>query len=289
MLSARGRGGRTPRGSGRGRGGGMNGFINKKPKFFKYKNADILLTDDIYPNGPPAAAQGKFFHYHVMSYTGGANATDEQATYTLRYENRMIDPEGFEWISFAAAETGSLRDEMTGVKYVDVVSGAKRFGTAISRITTKNLEEEKKIKSKLKAAKSVNKTNKGEVDVSDIDTLFNMDEMGGKTNKVMDLEFELTGVVENNKRQWRHKRIKSRTFWQYPSSNKNKAGEASWDTGIWTKQLRHIAENKKGVNGDFISIERAKYILKFRLDNCEDALTKVRRPPTYQVSLTNLS
>ena len=106
MLSARGRGGRTPRGSGRGRGGprgsgrgrggGMNGFINKKPKFFKYKNADVLLTDNIYPNGPPAAAQGKFFHYHVMSYTGGVNATDKQATYTLRYENRMIDPEGFE-------------------------------------------------------------------------------------------------------------------------------------------------------------------------------------------------
>ena len=286
MLSARGRGGRTPRG--RGRGGGMNGFINKKPKFFKYENADVLLTDDIYPNGPPAAAQGKFFHYHVMSYTGGVNATDEQATYTLRYENRMIDPEGFEWISFAAAETGSLRDEMTGVKYVDVVSGAKRFGTAISRITTKNLEEEEKIKSTLEAAKSANKTNKGEVDVSDIDTLFNMDEMGGKTNKVMDLEFELTGVVENNKRQWRHKRIKSRTFWQYASNN-NKAGEASWDTGVWTKQLRYIAENKKGVNGDYISIERAKYILKFRLDTCEDALTKVRRPPTYQVSLTNLS
>ena len=220
MLSARGRGGRTPRGSGRGRGGGMNAFINKKPKFFKYANADVLLTDNIYPNGPPAAAQGKFFHYHVMSYTGGVNATDEQATYTLRYENRMIDPEGFEWISFAAAETGSLRDEMTGVKYVDVVSGAKRFGTAISRITTKNLEEEKKIKSELEAAKSVNKTNKGEVDVSDIDALFNVDEMGGKTNTVMDLEFELTGVVENNKCQWRHKRIKSRTFWQY-ASNKN--------------------------------------------------------------------
>lgn len=38
--------------------------------------------------------------------------------------------------------------------------------------------------------------------------------------------------------------------------------------------MRYIAENKKGVNGDYISIERAKYILKFRLDTCEDALTK---------------
>ena len=86
----------------------MSGIVTKKPKYHRYQNAEVLLTDDIYPNGAPPEAQGKLFQYKVVSYDSGSNANDETAKYTLRYEGKMIDPQGCNFVSYAAAAAGTL-------------------------------------------------------------------------------------------------------------------------------------------------------------------------------------
>ena len=269
-MSGRGRGGRGGRGGRTNERRGqrsMNDIVTKKPKYHRYQNADVLLTDEIYPNGAPHEAQGKLFQYKVISYDSGNNADDAGAKYTLRYEGKMIDPQGCNFVSYAAASAGALREEMGEVNYDSVKAGAKRFNCAITRINNKRIEDENKVKAEIDAVKP---KGSGSVDTSDIEKIFNEDEKGVKSNKVMELEFELTGNVGENKREWRHKRCIGRTFWQY----KNK-GKDTYDTGVWTKNLEWIAQNKKHVNGDGVAIERAKFILKLRLDHGEEALSKV--------------
>ena len=78
-MSGRGRGadaagGRTNEGGREQR--SMSDIVTKKPKYHRYQNADELLTDDIYPNGAPPEAQGKFFQFKVISYDSGNNADD---------------------------------------------------------------------------------------------------------------------------------------------------------------------------------------------------------------------
>ena len=63
-MSGRGRGGRGGRGGRTNERRGqrsMNDIVTKKPKYHRYQNADVLLTDDIHPNGAPHEAQGKLF------------------------------------------------------------------------------------------------------------------------------------------------------------------------------------------------------------------------------------
>ena len=247
--------------------GGFGGFT-KKPKFYKYVNADVLLDDSIYPAGPPPDFAGRLYHYHVLRYDGEDNSSDENAKYVLRYEGRCIMPDGDTWATYAAPSAGTLREEMEGVKYADVLKGLKRYNSAVTRITNKTMSEQNKVKAELKVAESAAKPESVDVDTSDLEEIFNVN--GGKTNEVMELEFELTGLTDNKRRQWRHKRLKSRTFFQ--SKANTKSGD-SWDTGVWTKQLKHIAENRRGVNGDHIAIARAKFILEHRLDGLP--LTKV--------------
>ena len=279
-MSGRGRGGRKRTGSSSGRGdrvagrgsstGLLGGGFTKKPKFYKYENTEVLLDDSIYPAGPPPDFAGRLYHYHVIRYNGADDAKDEDAEYVLRYEGKCIMPDGDTWATYAAASAGTLREEMEGVKYADIVAGMKRYNSAVTRITDKTLSEDAKIKAELKLVGGEAKKESDEVDTSDLAEVLN--EMGGKTNDVMALEFELTGESNDKRRQWRHKRLKERTFFQSKAHTKSADG---WDTGVWTKQLRHIAQNKRGVNGDRIAITRAKFILMHRSDKGEDALTKV--------------
>ena len=156
---------------------------------------------------------------------------------------------------------------MGDVKYDSVKAGAMRYNAAITRINNQRMADENKVKAEIDALKP---KGAGSVDTSDIEKIFNEDEKGVKSNKVMELEFELTGNVGENKREWRHKRCTGHTFWQYKNQGKD-----TYETGVWTKNLEWIAKNKKHVNGDKVSIERAAFILKHRLDQGAEALSKV--------------
>ena len=131
----------------------------------------MLLTDDIYPNGAPHEAQGKLFQYKVISYDSGNNVDDADAKYTLRYEGKMIDPQGCNFVSYAVALAGALREEMGEVNYDSVKVGAKRFNCAITRINNKRIEDENKVKAEIDAVKP---KGSGSVDTSDISRRFSM-------------------------------------------------------------------------------------------------------------------
>ncbi|EJK64638.1 hypothetical protein THAOC_14608, partial [Thalassiosira oceanica] len=59
-------------GGGGGSGGGslLSGGFTTNPKFYKYKKAEVLLDDSIYPGGPPPDFAGRLYHYHVVTYNG---------------------------------------------------------------------------------------------------------------------------------------------------------------------------------------------------------------------------
>ena len=116
-MSTRGRGRKrshsnsaSGRGGGGGRGGSLlSGGLTKKPKFYKYVNAKVLLDDSIYPGGPPPDFAGRLYHYHVVRYNGRDDASDENAVYVLRYEGKCIMPDGNTWATYGAASSGILR------------------------------------------------------------------------------------------------------------------------------------------------------------------------------------
>ena len=76
---------------------------------------------------------------------------------------------------------------------------------------------------------------------------------------IIKLEFERTPETDTEKgRRWRHKRT-GRSFLQF----KSMSGK-SWDTGVWSKQLKIVASGGRGTMGDRILIERAKLIMQLR-------------------------
>ena len=90
--------------------GGAGGFT-AKPKFYKYEKVEVLLDDSIYPGGPPPDFAGRLYHYHVVKYNGEDDASDEDASYVLRYEGKCIMPDGNTWATYAAAASGALCEE----------------------------------------------------------------------------------------------------------------------------------------------------------------------------------
>jgi len=244
-----------------------SGFT-KKSKLAKYIGADVLLTDSIYPDGPPAEAVGHHFHYIVMRLTTNENVADDEAKYALRYENKMIHSQGATWISYEVSQ--GQRGEIVDISYAEVREGQQRYLNAVGRISRHNREERERVEANIKAASL--KTEEEEVDMSDIQKIFDNDTKGGKSNKVMELEFELTGEekhVDDNKkhsREWKHKQS-GKTFWQGKSGNK----KTSWNTGVWTKKLHNFAKGGEGVSR--ASVERAKFILAYRRSS-DDVPTK---------------
>ena len=103
------------------------------------------------------------------------------------------------------------------------------------------------------------------MELSDIDNILENDVNGGKSNAIIDLEYEKVTSADDNendnetkKRRWKHILTK-REFWQYCKKSNN-----GWYRGVWTKELKYIAAGKGPAQGATQDITRAKYILFHR-------------------------
>jgi hypothetical protein len=235
--------------------------FTKKPKYEKYLDQDVLLTDDIYCGKIPADAKGKHFRYVVTSHD---KSTD---TFSLRYENQAIDPNGVIFHSFAESKDGDP-DIMSGVGYEIVRSGHERYLNAQVRVKKEDTDRAFAVKKKLQQeAKDPTK-----VDVSDIEAIVEADINGGRSSMdILWIEFEKVDHANNDhekKQRWRHKST-GRQFWQFRSDNSN-----TWDSGVWNKCLVVVAAGRLEAKNNIVAQERAKYILEIRGYGCVGEPTK---------------
>ena len=194
------------------------------------------MTDAIYGARVPADAKGKKFWYKVDSYD------EERDSFTLIYQKKAIDPEAEGAIFYAFAED----TDNVFLENMDI-SSVKEAQSLWWSVTTKTKRAEADKKDSVKKQLMMeNKDPSVMYDFTDIQKIVDSDEKGGMSYAIIELEFE---QLENNeetdkKQRWKHKPT-GKEFFRYKSKNGR-----TWDTGVWTKQLKILVDgktNKKGM------------------------------------------
>ena len=85
---------------------------------------DILLTKEIYKNGPPVAQKNHSFNYTVT----GFDTTKEKIA--LTYAKKHIHKDGHDWKSLPDEE----EDAMENVSFNHVKNGVQRYKGVIQRV-----------------------------------------------------------------------------------------------------------------------------------------------------------
>ena len=209
--------------------------LSIKSKGEKWKDADLLLTDDIYTRVPDEA-KGIYFWYTVIGYD------DDTNLFTLEYQKKAIDPtaDGAEFVAFAE-DTDEIILE--GITMDSIKESRNRWFDVTTKTKTKRAEADRRDKVAKQLKEEARDDSK--VDLSDIQKVVDTDVNGGKSLAIIALEFEEVAHEENDqskKQRWKHK-MSGREFWRYRSNNGK-----TWDTGVWNKQLGYIA-NWKGMKG----------------------------------------
>ena len=160
--------------------------LSIKSKGEKWKDADLLLIDDIYTRVPDEA-KGIYFWYTVIGYD------DDTNLFTLEYQKKAIDltAEGAEFVAFAEDTDEIILEGITmdSVKesrnrWFDVTTKTKRAEADRRDEVAKQLKEEAQDDSK--------------VDLSDIQKVVDTDVNGGKSLAIIALEFEEVAHEEND-------------------------------------------------------------------------------------------
>lgn len=116
---------------------------------------DILLTEEIYENGPPVGQQDHYFHYTVT----GFDSTSKK--FTLTYAKKHIHKSGHDWKSLPDED----EDVMENVSFDHVRKGVQRYKEALQRV----IQHKARDMAVTKAALSVEVEEAVELKASDID------------------------------------------------------------------------------------------------------------------------
>ena len=92
---------------------------------------DILITEEIYENGPPVAQENHYFHYTVT----GFDTTNK--TITLTYAKKHIHKDGHNWKSLPDEE----EDVMENVSFGHVKDRVQHCKEALSRVINHKLKD----------------------------------------------------------------------------------------------------------------------------------------------------
>ena len=116
---------------------------------------DILLTKEIYENGPPVAQEDHYFHYTVT----GFDTTSKKIT--LTYAKKHIHKSGHDWKSLPDED----EDVMENVSFDHVRKGVQRYKEALQRV----IQHKARDMAVTKAALSVEVEEAVELKASDVD------------------------------------------------------------------------------------------------------------------------
>ena len=116
---------------------------------------DILLTEEIYENGPPVGQEDHYFHYTVT----GFDTTSKKIT--LTYAKKHIHKSGHDWKSLPDED----EDVMENVSFDHVRKGVQRYKEALQRV----IQHKARDMAVTKAALSVEVEEAVELKASDID------------------------------------------------------------------------------------------------------------------------
>ena len=116
---------------------------------------DILLTEEIYENGPPVAQEDHYFHYTVT----GFDTTSKKIT--LTYAKKHIHKSGHDWKSLPDED----EDVMENVSFDHVRKGVQRYKEALQRV----IQHKARDMAVTKAALSVEVEEAVELKASNID------------------------------------------------------------------------------------------------------------------------